>query len=88
MRRWVMALVLAAAATAARAEAPPGATTCSGCHGQGGMVAITGRDPAELAATMAAFRSGARPATLMGRLARGFTPEETQAIAAWLAVQK
>ena len=52
------------------------------------MVSINGRDPAELTATMEAFRSGARPATLMNRLVRGFSPDEVRAIAGWLAVQK
>ncbi len=72
-------------------EAPPGASSCSGCHtgaSGAGMVSITGRDSSELTATMEAFRSGARPATLMNRLVRGFDPDEVKAIAAWLAVQK
>lgn len=68
-------------------EAPAGASTCSGCHGHGGIVAINGRDPKAMVAMMEAFRSGARPATLMNRLVRGFSPAEVQAIADWLAVQ-
>ncbi len=70
------------------ADPPPGAVTCSGCHGEGGMVAITGRNAEELTATMEAFRSGARPATLMNRLVRGFTPDEVRAISAWLSEQR
>lgn len=85
-------VVLAMAPVAALAmEAPPGATTCSGCHAGpsgAGMFSIIGRDPVELSATMEAFRSGARPATLMNRLVRGFSPDEVRAMAAWLAVQK
>ena len=34
---------------------------------------------------MQAFRAGERPATVMDRIAKGFTDEETRAIAAWLA---
>ena len=34
---------------------------------------------------MREFRSGARPATVMDRIAKGFTEDETRAIAAWLA---
>lgn len=90
--RMALALLLAMAPVAVSAmEAPPGATTCSGCHAGGsgaGMVSIIGRDPAELSAMMEAFRSGARPATLMNRLVRGFSPDEVRAIASWLAVQK
>jgi cytochrome c553 len=36
---------------------------------------------------MDAFRSGGREATLMNRIAKGFTPEESRAIAKWLATQ-
>jgi cytochrome c553 len=37
---------------------------------------------------MQAFRSGQKPATVMDRIAKGFTLEETQAIAAWYAAQR
>ncbi len=37
---------------------------------------------------MQEFRSGQRPATVMGRIAKGFNDDETKAIAAWLAAQK
>jgi cytochrome c553 len=36
---------------------------------------------------MAEFRSGARPATVMDRIAKGFSEDETRAIAGWLAEQ-
>jgi sulfide dehydrogenase cytochrome subunit len=36
---------------------------------------------------MQQFRSGQRPSTVMGRIAKGFSDDEIQAIAAWLAVQ-
>jgi cytochrome c553 len=36
---------------------------------------------------MAGFRSGERPATVMTRIAKGFTAEEARAIAEWLAAQ-
>jgi cytochrome c553 len=36
---------------------------------------------------MAAFRSGERPATLMNRIAKGFSDEESRAIGVWLAAQ-
>ncbi|MGE0225088.1 MAG: cytochrome c [Acetobacteraceae bacterium] len=68
---------------------PPGAASCSGCHGAHGagtgdsIPVIAGRHPAELQAAMEAFRTGQRPATVMNRIATGFTPTESAAIAAW-----
>jgi cytochrome c553 len=37
---------------------------------------------------MTEFRSGARPGTVMGRIAKGFTDDEIKAIASWFAAQK
>jgi cytochrome c553 len=37
---------------------------------------------------MADFRAGKRPATIMDRVAKGFTDDEVKAIAAWFAAQK
>ena len=73
---------LAAVLLGAAAPPPPGATACSGCH------VLAGRPAANTVAALEAFRSGARPATVMGRIAKGFSPEETQAIATWWAGQK
>jgi cytochrome c553 len=36
---------------------------------------------------MEAFRSGKRPATLMNRIVKGFTPDEVIQIALWFAKQ-
>jgi len=36
---------------------------------------------------MEAFRSGQRPSTVMGRIAKGFSEEEIRRIAAWVAEQ-
>jgi sulfide dehydrogenase cytochrome subunit len=88
----VLPLVLAVATSAAAAEPPPGATSCSGCHPPSASVEtkvppLRGRDPAEIVAAMQAFRSGERLSTVMGRLAKGFSDDETRAIAAWLAAQ-
>ena len=82
----------AIAAEAAPVPAPPGASSCSGCHGPasqaGGMQPIRGGKADEIVAAMAEFRSGARPATVMDRIAKGFTEDETRAIALWLAEQQ
>ena len=46
------------------------------------------RDAAQTVAAMAEFKTGKRPATVMDRIAKGFTDDETKAIAAWFAAQK
>jgi cytochrome c553 len=71
------------------AAPPPGASSCSGCHGGAGPVPpLAGRDAAELEAALAAFRTGEKPSTVMERIAKGFTPQESVAIATWWAAQK
>jgi cytochrome c553 len=82
-----------AATTAFAADAPPGASSCSGCHPATRLSGVpvprlNGRDAAEIVAAMAEFRAGKRPTTVMDRIAKGFTDDETKAIAAWFAAQK
>jgi cytochrome c553 len=52
------------------------------------MRALGGIPAAEITAKMAAFKSGNAQATIMDRIAKGFTEEEIRAIAAWYAAQK
>jgi sulfide dehydrogenase cytochrome subunit len=82
---------LAAASPASAAAAPPGATSCSGCHGASTEASVgpvlQGKSAQDIAAAMTEYREGRRPATVMDRIARGFSPEEIQAIAAWIAAQ-
>jgi cytochrome subunit of sulfide dehydrogenase len=84
----VLLVALAASGTAS-ADAPPGASACTGCHGAAALGAaipsLEGHATADIVATMQAFRTGQRQATVMDRIARGFTEEETRAIAEWLA---
>lgn len=71
-----------------KAPPPPGALACGGCHppGPGAEVPpISGMPAAQLAAAMRAFRSGERPATVMDRIAKGFSEGEIDALAAWFA---
>ena len=49
---------------------------------------LVGRDQAEVVKAMQEFRSGTRAATVMDRIARGFTDQEILAIAAWYASQR
>jgi len=86
------AIVLLSVRAGVSAEAPPGASSCTGCHaasaGIEAMASLAGRPQEKIAEAMIAFRSGQRPATIMNRLAKGFTDAEIQAIAAWYAAQK
>jgi sulfide dehydrogenase cytochrome subunit len=76
----------------AASDPPPGATSCSGCHSTGTTASsisrLYGRDAGDIATAMAKFRDGSLPATVMNRIAKGFTDEESRAIATWLAAQK
>jgi len=49
---------------------------------------LMGRDSAQLQDAMQAFRAGRRPATVMDRIAKGFSDDEIKAIAAWFAAQR
>ena len=71
------------------------AATCANCHGTAGQAvagsanaALAGRDKDDLVAQMKAFKSGARPATVMHQLAKGFSDAQIQTIAAYFAAQK
>jgi cytochrome c553 len=91
---FLIVLLLAAAGEAQAASLPPaGASSCSGCHAtakgaETQVPSLTGRNPADIEAAMRDFRSGARPATVMGTIAKGFTDDEITAIAAWYGGQK
>ena len=88
----VAPMVLGAAPAGAQTVAPPGAASCSGCHARGRtlgvIVPLAGRSTDDIVAAMTAFRSGERPATVMDRLAKGFTDEEMRAIAAFVGKQQ
>jgi cytochrome c553 len=49
---------------------------------------LRGQNPAGIVAAMQAFRSGERPSTVMGRIAKGFSDEEIRTIATWVAEQR
>jgi cytochrome c553 len=93
-RSAAIAFVLAAATpAAAQTVTPAGAAACSGCHPRSGpgiaaVQPLAGRPPQDIVAAMQAFRKGERSATVMDRIAKGFTDEETRAIAAWVSEQK
>src|SRR5258708_34823562 len=81
-------LVCAGMTPASAAEAPPGAASCTGCHAEKPNVdtpvpRLAGQDANAMMAAMQAYRSGQRPATVMDRIAKGFSDDEIKAIAAW-----
>lgn len=82
-----------AAAVVASAEPPAGAASCTGCHPASSRVTspvprLSGLDRAAIVRAMQDFRSGQRTGTVMDRIAKGFTDDEIQAIAAWYATQR
>ncbi|MEO1750658.1 cytochrome C [Thiofaba sp. EF100] len=92
-----VALTGMVAASVALAE-PTGemlAQTCAGCHGTRGELSqpsafmpLAGMAEATFVKAMKDFQSGARPSTLMGPIAKGFTESEFQAMASYYAKQK
>jgi sulfide dehydrogenase cytochrome subunit len=85
--------ILSSASAAWSADAPAGAVSCSGCHANSARVetpvpALAGRPAADIATAMTEYKSGKRPGTIMDRIAKGFSDEETQAIAQWYSQQK
>jgi len=86
------AVLLLSLPIAHAADAPAGAASCTGCHAaQAGvpeMRALNGMPAAEIVGKMTAFKDGTQPATIMDRIAKGFSEEEIRALAAWYAAQK
>jgi cytochrome c553 len=93
----VAALALSAAAPAfaqdARAlQQRALAATCANCHGTEGRAVdnsavpgLAGMPAAYLAMQMKAFKDGSRPATVMHQLAKGYSDEQIQQLAAYFA---
>jgi len=93
-----LALAGLCAAAAAQAQVDPlqvrsWAAACANCHGTNGH-AQTGNEPLaganqdEMLKKLRDFKSGAKPATLMHQLAKGYTDEQLVAITGWFAAQK
>ncbi|WP_324516264.1 c-type cytochrome [Zoogloea sp.] len=71
------------------------AATCANCHGTDGraqpgpgMDALAGGDADRMMQKLRDFRSGARPATIMHQISRGYTEAQLQLIAAYFAARK
>ncbi|MDB5810654.1 MAG: cytochrome [Betaproteobacteria bacterium] len=66
------------------------AATCANCHSaesgdSRSIPAINSRDRGALLQQLKDFKSGARPATVMHQLARGFTDAQLEQLATWFA---
>lgn len=69
------------------------AAACGSCHGTngksvGGMEALAGYPKDKMIKAVRDFRSGAKPATLMHQLAKGYTDAQIEAIATFYAAQQ
>ena len=70
------------------------ASACAICHGTEGrtdskaLIPLAGLPRDHIASQMRAFRDGSRPATVMHQIAKGYTDEQIDALAAWFAAQK
>lgn len=70
------------------------AATCANCHGTDGRAAagssvtsLAGLDRAYLVKQMTDFQSGARPATVMHQISRGYSRDQIDALATYFAGQ-
>ncbi len=71
------------------------AATCANCHGTNGravpgagMDALAGIDKANTMKKLTDFKSGAKPATIMHQIAKGYTDEQLDLITTYFAAQK
>lgn len=100
--RWVGgAVLLIAGVTSTQAEDVQSlrltglAATCANCHGTGGRAVddaavpgLAGMPAGYTVEQMKAFKSGARPATVMHQIAKGYSDVQIEQIAAYFAAQK
>jgi cytochrome subunit of sulfide dehydrogenase len=69
------------------------AAACANCHGtngqaQPGMESLAGVNKDDIVKKMLDFKAGRKPATIMHQLAKGYSDDQIQAIAAYFAAQK
>ncbi len=98
---WIAAGVVLAAAGAANAQTQELlyikslAATCANCHGTNGKAVdgsavptIAAMPKDYLVAQLKAFKSGARPATVMHQLSKGYSDAQIEQISVYFAAQK
>ena len=96
--RRVGVLILVAGVGLLSSQAPAAdpqvlASSCSGCHTNDGKLTtaipkIRGLPEAVILQAMQTFRAGQRSATVMDRIAKGFTDEEIKQLAAYFSSQR
>lgn len=71
------------------------AATCANCHGTQGRAVegsplppLAGMPRERMLEQLQAFKSGARPATIMHQLSKGFSDAQLERLAAYFAAQK
>ena len=95
--QWVLAAsALWIAATAEAAPPSPAmlSNACAGCHGTNGgsagpvMPSLAGQSKEAIVVALQKFKSGERPSTIMGRLAKGYSDADFAAMGDYFAGQK
>ena len=95
--QWVLAasaLWLAATAEAAPPSPAMLSNACAGCHGTNGgsagpvMPSLAGQSKEAIVVALQKFKSGERPSTIMGRLAKGYSDADFAAMGDYFAGQK
>lgn len=95
--QWVLAAsALWIAATAEAAPPSPAmlSNACAGCHGTNGgsagpvMPSLAGQSKEAIVVALQKFKSGERPSTIMGRLAKGYSDADFAAMGDYFASQK
>jgi sulfide dehydrogenase cytochrome subunit len=87
-------LVCSGSVLAETAMATMLANTCAGCHGTNGSSVgpssptIAGISRDNFIETMAAYKSGERPSTIMTRIAKGYTEQEIELMADFFSKQE
>lgn len=89
----ILALTGTAHAQADLLQVRSWAAACANCHGTNGQ-AQPGNEPLagvskdEMLKKLRDFKSGAKPATIMHQISKGYSDEQIAAIASWFAAQK
>ncbi|KPK08567.1 MAG: hypothetical protein AMJ64_02915 [Betaproteobacteria bacterium SG8_39] len=70
------------------------AATCAACHGTSGhsvtktVEPLAGRPKERIVELMQAFKTGKKPATIMQQISKGYSDQQIEMIAGYLAEQK
>ncbi|MBV7539254.1 c-type cytochrome [Duganella sp. sic0402] len=90
-------LACAAEPQATSPAIPPAArlaATCAACHGTAGhtqgntLPALAGQSQQALSASLHAFKTGKRESTIMTQIAKGYSDEQIELLAAYFAAQQ